>query len=319
MKIFITGASGFVGSALVTALRKKHKLSAMSRSAKSDAMIKKIGATPVRSELGKVTVDELRGIDVVIHAAAHVEQWGKKDDFWRVNVIGTQQLLSAAKAAKVKRFIFIGTEAALFHGQNMQDIDETYPYPKKSPYLYSQTKATAEKLVLGANSDKFKTLSVRPRLVWGTGDKTILPVLADMVKKKRFMWMDNGEKDTSTTHIANLVHAVELALSKGRGGEAYFVTDGENTTFRSFLTRYLATQGITPPAKSIPGFVARALAFVVEGIWKLLRIGSEPPLTRFAAAIMSRHCTIRIDKIRKELRYKPAISVADGLAEMPHI
>ena len=115
------------------------------------------------------------------------------------------------------------------------------------------------------------------------------------------------------------MHAVELALSKGRGGEAYFVTDGENTTFRSFVTRYLATQGITPPAKSIPGFVARALAFVVEGIWKLLRIGSEPPLTRFAAAIMSRHCTIRIDKIRKELRYKPAISVADGLAEMPHI
>ncbi len=319
MKIFITGASGFVGSALVTALRKKHKLSAMSRSAKNDAAIEKLGATPIRSELGKVTVDELRGIDVIIHAAAHVEQWGNKDDFWRVNVIGTQQLLSAAAAAKVKRFIFIGTEAALFHGQDMLSIDETYPYPKKSPYLYSQTKAAAEKLVLKASTDKFETLSIRPRLVWGTGDKTILPVLADMIKKKRFMWMDGGAKDTDTTHIFNLVHAVELALKKGRGGEAYFVTDGEPTTFRSFLTRYLATQGITPPGKSIPGAVARALAYVIEGIWKLLRLRSEPPLTRFAAAIMSRHCTIRIDKIRKDLGYKPAISVADGLAQMPRI
>lgn len=319
MKIFITGASGFVGSALVSALKKKHKLTAMSRSAKSDAAIKKLGATPVRSELGKVTLDELRGIDVVIHAAAHVEQWGNKNDFWRVNVIGTQQLLSAAKAAKVKRFIFIGTEAALFHGQDMPGIDETYPYPKESPYLYSQTKAVAEKLVIGANTEKFKTLSVRPRLVWGTGDKTILPVLVDMIQKKRFMWMDRGEKDTSTTHIFNLVRAVELALTKGHGGEAYFVTDGEVTTFRSFLTRYLATQGITPPEKSIPGAVARTLAFAVEGLWKILRLKSEPPLTRFAAAIMSRHCTIKIDKIRKDMGYKPAISVADGLSQMPRI
>jgi len=319
MKIFITGASGFVGSALVSALKKKHRLSAMSRSAKSDAAIKKLGATPVRSELGKVTVEELRGIDVVIHAAAHVEQWGNKDDFWRVNVIGTQQLLSAAKAAKVKRFIFIGTEAALFCGQDMLSIDETYPYPKKSPYLYSQTKAAAEKLVIGANAEKFKTLSVRPRLVWGRGDKTILPVVVDMVQKKHFMWMDAGERQTSTTHIANLVRAVELALTKGRGGEAYFVTDGEDTTFRSFLTRYLATQGVTAPNKSIPGGLARALAFVVEGIWKLLRLKSEPPLTRFAAAIMSRHCTIKIDKIRKEFGYKPVISVTDGLSQMPRI
>jgi hypothetical protein len=319
MKIFITGASGFVGSALVTALKKQHKLIAMSRSARSDAAIKKLGATPIRAELGKVTVEQLRGADAIIHAAAHVEQWGNKDDFWRVNVDGTQQLLGAAQAAKVKRFIFIGTEAALFHGQDMLSIDETYPYPKKSPYLYSQTKAAAEKLVLRANTDKFKTLSIRPRLVWGTGDKTILPVLVDLVQKKRFMWMDGGAKDTDTTHILNLVRAVELALKKGRGGEAYFVTDGEPTTFRSFLTRYLATQGVTPPGKSIPGAVARALAFLVEGIWKLLRLKSEPPLTRFSAAIMSRHCTIRIDKIRKELGYKPVISVADGLAQMPHI
>lgn len=317
MKIFITGASGFVGSALVQKLKKGHTILAMSRSEKSDAAIKKLGAKPVRSELGKVTPDQLRGADVIIHAAAHVEQWGDKADFWRVNVMGTQQLLSAARAAGVKRFIFIGTEAALFHGQDMLSIDETYPRAEKSPFLYSQTKAVAEKLVLAANAPGFATLSVRPRLVWGTGDKTILPVLVAMIKKKQFMWMDRGEKNTSTTHIANLVQAVELALKKGKGGEAYFVTDGEDTTFRSFLTRYLATQQIVPPNKSIPGAVARALAFVVEGIWKILRLKKEPPLTRFAAAIMSRHCTIRIDKIRKEMGFKPVISVADGLSQMP--
>lgn len=319
MKVFITGASGFVGSAVARQLKKKHTILAMSRSEKSDAALKKLGAKPVRSELGAVKAADLRGVDVIVHAAAFVEQWGTNEDFWKANVTGTEQLIAAAKEAKIKRFIFIGTEACLFHGQDMIDIDETYPYPQSTPFLYSLTKGEAEKRVIAANSKTFATLSVRPRLVWGTGDKTILPVLVDMIQKKKFMWMDNGAKDTDTTHILNLVHAVELGLKKGKGGEIYFVTDGERTTFRSFLGRYIATQRVTPPAKSVPGSVARALAFVVEGIWKLFRFKGEPPLTRFAAAIMSRHCTIRIDKIKKDMGYKPVISVAEGLKTMPKL
>jgi nucleoside-diphosphate-sugar epimerase len=317
MKIFITGASGFVGNAIVAQLKKKHTLFAMSRSEKSDAAIKKIGAKPIRCELGKVAPADLKGIDCIVHAAAFVEQWGTKDDFWRANVTGTEQLLETAKTAKVKRFIFIGTEACLFHGQDMIGIDESYPYPDRTPFLYSLTKGEAEKRVMAANSKTFATLSIRPRLVWGIGDKTVLPVLVDMIRKKKFMWMDNGAKNTSTTHILNLAHAVELGLKKGQGGEVYFVTDNEDTTFRDFLGRYLATQKITPPQKSIPGSLARGLAFLIEGIWKLLRLKSEPPLTRFAAAIMSRHCTIRIDKIKEDMGYKPVISMAKGLAAMP--
>lgn len=319
MKIFITGASGFVGSSLVAQLKKQHTLFAMSRSEKGDAAIKKLGAKPVRSELGKVDPADLKGIDVVIHSAAYVEQWGTKQDFWKANVTGTEQLLAAARAAKVKRFIFIGTEAALFHGQDMLDIDESYPYPKSTPYLYSLTKGEAEKLVIAANSKTFQTLSIRPRLVWGPGDKTILPVLMGMIGKKQFMWMDHGNKKTSTTHIANLVRAVELGLKKGRGGECYFVTDGETTTFRDFLGRYLGTQDIVPPQKSIPGWLARALAFAIESVWKLLRLRAEPPLTRFAAAIMSRHCTLNISKIKADMGYKPVVSVADGLKSMPRL
>ncbi|MBX3722609.1 MAG: NAD-dependent epimerase/dehydratase family protein [Turneriella sp.] len=319
MKIFVTGASGFVGSAVVARLKKKHTILAMSRSEKSDAALKKLGAKPVRCELGKVNASDLKGVDTIVHAAAYVEQWGTKDDFWRANVTGTEQLLDAARAAKVKRFIFIGTEACLFYGQDMIDIDEKYPYPEKTPFLYSLTKGEAEKRVIAANTKTFATLSIRPRLVWGTGDKTVLPVLVDMIRQKKFMWMDHGAKNTHTTHILNVAHAVELALKKGNGGEVYFVTDDEKTTFREFLGRYIATQGIQPPGKSIPGAVARALAAVVEGIWKLLRLKNEPPLTRFAAAIMSRHCTIRIDKIRRDMGYKPIVTVAEGLAAMPRI
>lgn len=319
MKIFITGASGFVGSTVVQKLKSRHSFVALSRSEKSDATLRELGAAPVRGELGKITADMLKGVDAVVHSAAHVEDWGKKVDFWRVNVTGTEQLLEVARSAGIAKFIFIGTEAALFHGQDMLSIDETYPYPKKTPYLYSLTKGEAEKRVIAAKTTAFKTISLRPRLIWGPGDKTILPVLIEMIRLKRFMWMDNGAKATSTTHIYNLVHAIDLALKADRGGEAYFVSDGEETTFRDFLTRYLATQGIVPPAKSISGGIARAIAFVAEGIWRLFAFKSDPPLTRFAAAILSSHCTVRIDKIRRDLGYRPEISVATGLDTMPRL
>ncbi len=107
-----------------------------------------------------------------------------------------------------------------------------------------------------------------------------------------------------------------MALAQGSGGQAYFVTDDEVATFREFLTALLKTQHITPPDKSIPGWLARTLAAMIESIWKLFRLKSEPPLTRFAAAIMSRDCTIRIDKARRELGYEPVMTVERGMREL---
>ena len=75
------------------------------------------------------------GSEAVIHCAAFVKQWGTREQFWNANVEGTRQLLQAARQAGARRFIHIGTEAALFHGQHMRDIDERYPYPAYTPFL----------------------------------------------------------------------------------------------------------------------------------------------------------------------------------------
>jgi nucleoside-diphosphate-sugar epimerase len=314
--LFITGASGFVGGAIVRALAGRFTLRALSRSTGSDAAIRALQATPVRGELGSVTADAISGCEAVIHCAAFVKQWGTREQFWTANVEGTRQLLDVARRAGARRFIHIGTEAALFHGQHMREIDERYPYPAHTPFLYSETKAAAEKLVLAADAPGFATLSIRPRFVWGPGDQTILPVLEAMVRSGRFVWIDGGRAQTSTTHIANLVHAVELALERGTGGNAYFVTDEGTTPMREFLTALLATRRVVPPDKSIPGWLARTLGTVTETAWRALGRTSDPPLTRFAAAMMSRDCTISTDKAQRELGYAPVISRSEGLKNL---
>lgn len=316
MRIFITGASGFIGGAIAKALSDTHEIHAMSRFEQSDVGIRSLGLTPVRCDLETVKPEHLTGCEVIIHCAAFVKQWGTREEFWKTTVDGTEHILDAAKKAGASRFIYIGTEAVLFYGQHMRDLDETMPYPEHTPFLYPETKAAAEKLVLDSNTPDFTTISIRPRFVWGPGDNTILPVVKKAIERGMYMWIDQGRAKTATTHIKNVVHAVTLALKRGRGGQAYFVTDDEPTTVREFLTALLKTQGITAPNTSIPSPLARGLGIVIETIWKILRPKSEPPLTHFAAAMASSDCTIRIDKARAELDYAPVISIEQGLAEL---
>jgi hypothetical protein len=84
-------------------------------------------------------------------------------------------------------------------------------------------------------------------------------------------------------------------------------------SMREFLTALLASQGLRPPDKSLPGFAARGLAMCVEGIWRLFHIRKDPPLTRLAATMMSTDCTIGSSKAATGLDYRPVITRAAGL------
>ncbi len=321
MKIFVTGASGFVGGAITSTLSLNHEIVAMSRSRESDDKIRAQGGEPVHCDLEIVKREHLEGCDIVIHCAAHIGPGGPREYFWATNVMGTDRLLHVAKRAGVKKFIHIGTEAGCFYGQHMHEIDESYPLSSKSPFYYSETKAEAERRVLAANDpdNGFEALSLRPRFIWGPGDQTILPGLIDAVEKGLFRWIDHGRYITSTTHIDNLVHAVLLVIDKGKGGEAYFITDNENNSFKDFLTRLLGTQGLIVPDKSVPGWLVRSLARLVQGFWGLFNLSSNAPITPFEAFLMSRDCTISIDKARRELGYQPNISVDEGMAQLKNL
>ena len=181
---------------------------------------------------------------------------------------------------------------------------------------YSRSKALAELAVREASAAGFETVVIRPRLVWGPGDTTILPALVDAVRAGRFAWIGGGNHRTSTTHVDNAVEGLVLGAARGRPGEAYFVTDGEPIVFRDFVTRLLATQGVQAPARSVPSPAARAGAAGAEAVWRLLRLRGDPPLTRLAVWLASLECTIDIAKARVELAYEPVVSVDDGLVAL---
>lgn len=316
MKIFVTGGSGFVGGAVIRGLNASHEIFAMSRSEKSDAKIIANGGTPVRCDLQNVGANHIENCDIVVHAAAYVKEWGVWEIYEQYNVQGTKNMLAAARGAGVKRFIHIGTESALFLGQDLINVDESYPLAPFSEFPYSSTKALAEQAVIEANEDDFQTISLRPRMIWGPEDQTILKVVTGMARSGRFTWIDEGKYLTSTTHIANLVHAIELAFTKGKCGEAYFILDDDVISIREFLTQYLATQNINLGSKSSTARYVRTMASIVEPLWRFAAIKSPPPITKFTAYIMSTQCTLNDSKARVEMGYAPIKSRQQGFAEL---
>ncbi len=315
MKVFVTGGSGFVGGHVIEALAPKHEVRAMARSARSAEAVARYGATAVSVDLDSIDAEHLAGCDAVVHCAAYVEEWGTREQFWKGNVDGTTRMLDAARRAGVSRFIHIGTEAALFDGHDLVDIDERHPYPR-SGTCTARPRPRPSGGCSRLAPRGFATLSVRPRFVWGPRDTSVLPAVLRMAREGAWAWIDGGRARTSTTHVKNLAHAVELALTHGTGGEAYFVADEGTRTLREFLSAMAATQGVTLPDRSLPGAVARPLAIAVEGLWRALGIKKAPPMTAFAIAMMSREVTVNTAKARKELGYAPVVDVAAAMAAM---
>jgi nucleoside-diphosphate-sugar epimerase len=212
--------------------------------------------------------------------------------------------------------VHVGTEAALLVGQPLVRVNEDAPLRPDSKAPYCATKAQAEQAVIEASGRDFETVVVRPRLVWGAGDTTILPGVVKVVEAGRFRWVGGGRHLTDTTHVDNVVEGLLLGGQRGRAGRAYFVTDGDPVVFRDFVTELLATQGVTAPDQTVPAGVARAMAVGSEGVWRLLRRRSPPPLTRTAYWLSALECTLDISRAREELGYAPVRTREEGVEEL---
>ena len=173
---------------------------ALARSEASARRVAALGADPVRGDIGDRTVAGSRRprvASVAFHLAAHLGEWGSWEHFERGNVEGTRNVLAACAEAGVARFVHCGTEAALMAGEPLVHVDETAPLRPDSRAPYPATKARAEQAVRDASREKFETVVVRPRFVWGRGDTTLLPGMVETVAGRRFAWV--GAAATSPT------------------------------------------------------------------------------------------------------------------------
>jgi nucleoside-diphosphate-sugar epimerase len=252
-----------------------------------------------------------------VHAAARLRGgWAALDELRRVNVDGSRTILQAARSAGVPRLVLISTEQVVLGDRPLVSADESAPYPQRYVGPYAATKAEAEQLVLAASTPELTTVAVRPRLVWGRGDTGLLPRLAAAARSGRLRWVDGGAHLTSTTHVRNAVEGVLAAADRGRGGEAYFVTDGAPVPFRVFATDLLATRGIVPDAGSVSGRVARAAAGGPGAVWRTLRLPGGPPVDLATVRVIGEECTLRDERARLELGYEGHVTRQQGLAEL---
>jgi nucleoside-diphosphate-sugar epimerase len=318
----VTGGSGFVGGRLIPRLLANGwRVRALARSAQTEAQVKALGATPVRGELNDAQAmrEAMQGCEVVFHVAAHFKLWGKQTLFDQINVEGTRVVVdAAASTASVRRVVAVSAAAVVMGDpEPMLNAEESLPLQVRAFSPYGSSKAKAERVLLAANGVRpgFETIALRPPFLWGAKMPTLDHMVAT-VNADQWQWVAGGTQAMSSCHVDNLCEALILAADRGRGGEAYFVADAEQSILKSFISSLLATRGVTAPDKSIPFGMAWTVAGLMGTAWRALRLKGEPPITRQMLRLIGKPFTINTRKAQAELGYSPKITVKEGLAGM---
>jgi len=318
-RYFITGATGFVGRALAYALKQRgHTVLALTR--KHDADLAAHGIEQVQGELGgdlSALATALPGVHGCFHVAAKVGMWGASKEFERINIAGTKALLEACIAAGVQRFIYTSSPSVIANGQDLRNVDETIPYPAHFEADYPRTKAAAEQLVLAAHRpQQFRTLALRPHLIFGPGDKNLIPTIVAKGRSGKLKQIGSGANRADFSFIDDCVlahiNADEALLhNPACGGRAYFISQGDPYPLWGFINRVLEAHGVPPINNRVPLGVAKIAATVAEWVARIR--GTEPLLTKFLVSEMGTDHYFSIDAARKLLGYAPRYSVEEGL------
>lgn len=327
MKVVLTGGTGFIGGKLAASLiARGYHVKCLVRKTSKVGELSKLGVELCYGDLSDFSSikNATRGGDVVYHLAAHVSDWGSKEEFYNVNVEGTRNVLRASNETDVKRFVYLSTSTVLWkssfwHINNLTHIDETYPYPSSYNDLYNETKAEAEKLVNKYHNDTgLETVILRVSAVWGPGDTVILPRLAKAAKKGILFFIGRGNRWVSPCYVENLVQALILAgEGEKAAGNIYFINDGIKIEHEQFIHRLLKTVGIDwSPGISIPYSLAYGLASLLEFGARIAKSKKPPVLTKFAVAALAGSRTYSIEKAKRELGYKPGVDFEQGLRRL---
>ncbi len=352
----VTGGTGFLGRRIVERLLAQGRpVTVLGRTPAPDLEAR--GVRFIRASLDDTQAVQAacRGIATVFHVAAKVGVWGRYEDFYRTNVLGTRALLAGCREHGVTRFVHTSTPSVVYNGYDLAGADESLPLTSRCPSPYPLTKALAERDVLAANTEALRTVALRPHLIWGAGDPHLVPRVLARARAGRLRIIGKGQNRVDMVHVENAVDAhlaAELALLDPTGhrpsqpdpachlisdktpeelgykkvdrdnpgpcaaGKAYFITNGEPVVLWDWINGLLVGLGEPPVTKRIPLGAASVIGALCEAAWRVQPLKGEPPMTRFIAAELAKDHWFSIDAARRDLNYVPRISMAEGTAEL---
>ena len=313
MKILVTGGTGFLGRRLVSALLDRgHQVYLMGRNFSSVEELLADGAIPVVCDLRDhdAVHAACEGMHTVYHTAALVAPWGKRTDFFEINVRGTEAVLDGCRMHGVRRCIHVSSSCVTFTGRDQLNSSESAVYPRHFSSVYPLSKQYAERLVNAAVMD-LQTVIIRPHAIFGPHDRW-LPRMLEMARQQRLYQIGNGRNRMDMTYVDNVVHALLLSLYAPNAiGKTYIITNDEHVVLWNALRSILQKLKLPTHLRTLPLPMALALASTMEKQATLT--GTPPLLTRYVSSMLACSQTYNISAARKDLAYEPVVSVSEGI------
>jgi nucleoside-diphosphate-sugar epimerase len=319
MRALVTGGGGFLGRAVARRLVDRGD-DVVSLARGDYPELADLGVDARRGDLADpdAVAAAVRGCDAVFHVAAKAGVWGSYDEYFRPNVIGTQNVIDACRAHGVGRLVYTSSPSVVHAGRPLAGVDESPPYPDRFESHYPATKCLAEQKALAADSPDLAAVALRPHLIWGPGDTNITPRLIERRRANKLVKISGGPYRVDSTFIDNAAEAHVQALDRlepGRppAGRAYFISNDEPMDVFELIDRIVGAAGLPPVEKTVSPRTAYAAGWVMETIWRLFRRPGEPPMTRFVAKQLTTDHYFDLTAARRDLGYNPRISVRQGL------
>ena len=314
-KVLVTGATGFLGKYLIEELlNNDYEVVAQGRKENVLNDIKeKYNAQILKCSLDEIKDIELK-VDYVIHAAALSTVWGKWEDFYNSNVIGTENVIDFCKKNNVKRLVYVSSPSIYSAKCDRLNIkEEDFDKNNKLNY-YIKSKILAENLINSIEDDKLEKVIIRPRGLFGIGDTSIIPRLIKANRKIGIPLFNDGKNIVDITCVENVALALRLAIeSKNAVGNTYNITNGEPREFKNILEELFEQINEPPKYLKISLNLMYGVSSIIEFIYKLFHIYKEPMITKYNICTLGYSQTLNIKKAKKDLNYIPKMTLSEGI------
>lgn len=307
MKIFLTGATGFVGTHVARALSAQGAdLRLLVRKTSRTAHLASLNAELITGDLRQPTSFQsaLTGCDALMHVAADYRLWVRDpDEMYAANVTGTRELLRIARTVGVRRVVYTSSVATMGFRADGTIVDEETPVSLANMIgHYKRSKFLAEQEAIAAARAGQNVVILNPTTPIGSDDAKPTPtgrIVVDFLQRKFPAYVDTG---LNLVDVAVIASDHVAALERGRSGERY-ILGGENLTLKQILDRMAAMTGLPSPTMKVPHSVAMTFAFFDEWITGRM-LGKEPRATVEAVRMGKKKMFAASTKAERELGHR---------------